>query len=164
MDVDGVLTDGKVYDFIDVDGRFVELKGVDTQDGLGLSWLIGSGISTGVISGRESMGLKKQLEQLGMRYIVQGKVEKIPSFEAILKKARVGVDQTAYIGDDLTDLPSLKRVGWAIAPANARPEVKRAAHTVTRAKGGQGAVREVCETLLRAQGRWKTIFEGYSKA
>jgi len=159
--VDGVLTDGKTYGFFDTAGRLVELKGCDTQDGIGLVWLVQSGIRTGVISGRTSKGLAARAKGLRMSFVVQGKVHKIPEFEKILRKTGLRPEETAFVGDDLQDIPLLRRVGWAVAVANARPEVKRAAHTVLRRPGGAGAIREAAEMLLKAQGHWKKILEGF---
>ena len=161
MDVDGVLTDGKLYHCFDGRDRFIELKGVDTQDGIALAWAVKAGIETGIISGRRSRGIGARAKILSMKHIVQGTVEKIPAFERILKKTGLTADQTAFIGDDLTDAPVMLRAGWAVAPANARPEVKRIADTVTKARGGSGAVREALESLLRAQSHWNPILKRY---
>lgn len=160
-DVDGVLTDGRLYHCVDTRGQLVELKGVDTQDGIALAWLAQAGISTGVISGRISKGFSERARVLHMKHIIQGTVEKVPALEKILRKEKIQPEEAAFIGDDLTDIPVMRRVGWAVAPANARPEVKRAADTVTRARGGQGAVREAVEKLLKAQGRWAKILKHY---
>src|SRR5262249_6512586 len=100
-------------------------------------------------------------QQVKMTYVYQGHIEKIPILEEIFQKSGIAPEQTAYAGDDLTDLVAMRRVGFAIAVANARPEVKRAAHYVTVACGGQGAVREICELLLEAQGRWADILRKY---
>ena len=143
-------------------GKLVELKGVDTQDGIALAWLTKAGIDTGVISGRTSDGFRERAKMLKMKYIIQGALDKIPPFERILRQSRLRPDQIAYVGDDLPDLPVLKRVGWAAAPANARPEVRSAVHFVSRAKGGSGAIREIAEILLKAQGLWKGIVDEYS--
>ncbi|MDE2292050.1 MAG: HAD hydrolase family protein [Elusimicrobia bacterium] len=161
MDVDGVLTDGKLYHMVDGQGRLVELKGLDTQDGLGLSWLAGRGVATGVISGRRSDGLAARARMLRMSYVVQGTLEKRPAFESILRRARVSEAETAFVGDDLTDLPLVKRAGVGVAVANARPEVKRAARYVTRASGGAGALREFAELVLKAKGLWDSVLRGY---
>jgi len=161
MDVDGVMTDGRLFHFLDTRGRFVELKGVTSQDGIALTWLAANGIRTGVISGRASEGFRARARMLGMAYVVQGTTVKAPAFEAILRRARVAAEEAAYIGDDLTDIPPMRRAGLAVAVANARPEVKAVAHYVTRAEGGRGAVREVAERLLKAQGLWAKIKRGY---
>jgi 3-deoxy-D-manno-octulosonate 8-phosphate phosphatase (KDO 8-P phosphatase) len=140
----------------------VELKGVNTQDGIALAWLVKSGIDTGIISGRVSDGIREQARMMKMKYVIQGTMDKIPPLERILRQSRLRPEQVAYMGDDLPDIPVLKRVGWAAVPANARPEARRAAHYICRAEGGQGAVREVAETILKAQGLWKGIVKQYS--
>lgn len=161
MDVDGVLTDCKLYYVPDAQGRMVESKGFDAQDGIALQWLNWKGIQTGVISGRESPATVERARQVKMTYVYQGHIEKIPILEEILAKAQIDRNEVAYVGDDLTDLVIFRRVGLAIAAANARPEVKRAAHYVTEARGGWGAVREVAELLLKAQNRWAEILQHY---
>ena len=161
MDVDGVLTDGKLYNVPDPSGRMVETKGFDSQDGIALQWLSWKGIRTGLISGRVSPATEERARQCRFSYIYQGHIEKIPIFEEILRDAGVQRDEVAYIGDDLTDAVIMRRVGLAIATANARPEVKRLAHWVTANPGGHGAVREVAELLLKAQGHWEDILRKY---
>ncbi|HUK18553.1 MAG TPA: HAD hydrolase family protein [Bryobacteraceae bacterium] len=164
MDVDGVLTDGKLYNVPGPDGRMVETKGFDSRDGIGLQWLSWKGIKTGVISGRLSPATEERARQCKMTYIYQGHIEKIPILEEILADAKVDASEVGYIGDDLTDVVIMHRVGLAVAPANARPEVKAAAHYVTEAVGGDGAVREVVELLLKAQNRWPEILKHYELA
>jgi 3-deoxy-D-manno-octulosonate 8-phosphate phosphatase (KDO 8-P phosphatase) len=161
MDVDGVLTDGKLYNVPGPDGKMAETKGFDSQDGIGLQWLARVGIKTGLISGRESPATAERARQCKFKYVYQGHTEKIPIINEILADAGVDAAEVAYIGDDLTDVVVMRRVGFAIATANARPEVKGIAHHVTNAPGGQGAVREVVELLLRAQGRWQEILQHY---
>jgi 3-deoxy-D-manno-octulosonate 8-phosphate phosphatase (KDO 8-P phosphatase) len=161
MDVDGVMTDGRLYHVPDPAGGLLEMKGFDTQDGMALQWLSWKGIQTGVISGRVSAGTEERCRQCGCKYIYQGHVEKIPIFEEILAKAGITGAQTAYVGDDLTDVVIMRRAGLAIAPANARPEVKQVAHWVTEAAGGHGAVREICELLLKTQGHWDDLLRKY---
>jgi 3-deoxy-D-manno-octulosonate 8-phosphate phosphatase (KDO 8-P phosphatase) len=161
MDVDGVLTNGRLYNVPAPDGTIFETKGFDSQDGISLHWLHWHGIETGVISGRQSPATAERARQTKMVYVYQGHIEKIPILEEIMAKAGLNKDQVAYIGDDYTDVVIMHRVGLAIATANARPEVKRAAHYVTTAPGGEGAVREVTEMLLRAQGKWGEILKHY---
>ena len=161
MDVDGVLTDGKLYNVPGPDGSMFETKGYDSQDGIGLQWMARVGIATGLISGRMSPAAAERARQCKFKYIYQGHTEKIPIIEAILADAQVDPGEVAYIGDDLTDVVVMRRVGLAIAVANARPEVKAMAHHVTSVPGGQGAVREVVELILRAQGRWPEILKHY---
>jgi 3-deoxy-D-manno-octulosonate 8-phosphate phosphatase (KDO 8-P phosphatase) len=161
MDVDGVLTDGRLYNVPGPDGKMVETKGFDSQDGIALQWLRWHGIETGVISGRVSPATEERARQVKMSYVYQGHIEKIPILEEISARSGVPLAETAYVGDDLTDIVVMRRVGLAFAPGNARAEVKRAAHVVTAALGGSGAVREVIEFLLRAQGKWAEILKKY---
>ena len=161
MDVDGVMTDGKLYNVPGPGGDMVETKGFDTQDGIALQWLHWKGVQTGVISGRVSPATAERCRQCHFTYVYQGHIEKIPLLEEILQVSGFKPDQVAYIGDDLTDVVIMRRVGLAVAVANARPEVKRAAHWVTGCEGGRGAVREVCELLLQAQGHWADFLRKY---
>jgi 3-deoxy-D-manno-octulosonate 8-phosphate phosphatase (KDO 8-P phosphatase) len=161
MDVDGVLTNGKLYNLPDSEGRMVETKGFDSQDGIALQWLNWNGIKTGVISGRLSPATAERARQLKMSYVYQGHIEKIPILEEILADAKLDASEVAYIGDDFTDGVIMKRVGLAAATNNARPEVKAAAHVVTQASGGEGAVREVIELILKSQGLWDSILKHY---
>jgi 3-deoxy-D-manno-octulosonate 8-phosphate phosphatase (KDO 8-P phosphatase) len=164
MDVDGVLTDGKLYNVPGPDGKMVETKAFDSQDGIALQWLFRYGIQTGLISGRVSAAAEERARQCRMAYVYQGHLEKIPIFEEILAKSGLAPEQVAFIGDDFTDAVILRRVGLAAATANARAEVKRIAHLVTEAEGGRGAVREVAELLLKAHGHWQEILKKYEVA
>lgn len=161
MDVDGVLTDGRLYHFPAPDGSMVETKGFDSQDGMALRWLAWHDIHAGVISGRVSLATAERARQLDMRYVFQGHIEKVPILDEIKAQSGVDRDNIAYVGDDLTDIVVMRRVGLGIATANARPEVKRVAHYVTTASGGSGAIREVAELILQAQGHWPAILEKY---
>jgi len=161
MDVDGVLTDGKLYNVPGPDGKMAATKGFHSQDGIALQWMAKLGIATGLISGRVSPATVERAAQCKFKYVYQGHTEKIPILEEIMADAQIDSSQVAYIGDDFTDVVVMRRVGLAIATANARPEVKPIAHYVTQAPGGQGAVREVVELLLKAQGRWDEILRHY---
>ena len=161
MDVDGVLTNGLIYNVPGPQGDLVETKGFNSQDGIALQWLIWNDFQTGVISGRESQALDVRAKQVGMTYVYQGHIEKVPILEEIIQRSGFAPEQIAYAGDDLTDVPILRRAGLAFAPANARPEVKRCAHHVTAAAGGDGAVREIAEILLQAQGHWDGLLKKY---
>jgi 3-deoxy-D-manno-octulosonate 8-phosphate phosphatase (KDO 8-P phosphatase) len=161
MDVDGVLTDGRLFNLRAPDGSMFETKAFDSQDGIALQWLSWHGIATGVISGRESPATAERARQVNMSYVYQGHIEKIPILEEILAKSGITAEETAYAGDDLIDVVVMRRVGLAIATANARAEVKRAAHHVTAAAGGRGAVREIVELLLEAHGLWSDILKKY---
>ena len=161
MYVDGVLTNGKLYNVPGPDGQMFETKGFDSQDGIALQWLNWHGIKTGVISGRLSPATAERARQVKMTYVYQGHIEKIPILEEILADAKIDRGEVAYIGDDFTDTVIMHRVGLAIATANARAEVKREAHYVTKAPGGEGAVREVIEMIMKAQGLWGKILAHY---
>jgi 3-deoxy-D-manno-octulosonate 8-phosphate phosphatase (KDO 8-P phosphatase) len=161
MDVDGVLTDGRLYNVPDASGNMVETKGFDSQDGIALQWLSWKGIKAGVISGRVSPATAERAKQTKIAYVYQGHIEKIPILEEILRDGGFQTSEVAYIGDDLTDVVVMRRVALAIATANARAEVKAQAHYVTTQPGGSGAVREVIEMILKAQGLWDEILKKY---
>jgi 3-deoxy-D-manno-octulosonate 8-phosphate phosphatase (KDO 8-P phosphatase) len=161
MDVDGVLTDGTLWNVPAPDGTIFETKGFDSQDGIALQWLSQFDIVKGVISGRVSPATTERAKQTRMTFIYQGHTEKIPLLEECFEKSGIPGEETCYVGDDLTDIVCFRRVGLAIATANARPEVKRAAHYVTEARGGTGAIREVCELILSAKGLWGEILKKY---
>ena len=153
MDVDGVLTDGKVFGVPDASGNIVETKGFDTQDGIALQWLSWKGFVTGLISGRVSPATEARAKQCNMTYVYQGHIEKIPIVEEILTRSGIAASQVAYIGDDLTDVVVMNRVGLSIAPANARPEVKRCVQYVTESAGA----RERCAKCANCCSRHKAI-------
>lgn len=159
MDVDGVLTDGKMYYLPGHDGKMVEFKAFHSLDGIGLRLLRQFGILTGVITGRESPGTEERARTLLMKYAYQGFLSKLSPLERILADAGLAPAEAAYIGDDWTDIPVLKKVGFACAPKNALPDVKRSAHFITSKEGGSGAVREVCDFMLKSQGRWSEMME-----
>jgi len=159
MDCDGVLTDGRIW----LTGDGDEQKSFNTHDGLGLSLLHRAGIKSGIISGRDSNAVKRRASELGIEFVRQGNEDKHKAFDDILAAANVDDDETAYIGDDLPDIPFLRRSKLAVAVADAVPEVRAVAHFVTVAKGGHGAVREVVELILKSQGRWNDLLEDYLK-
>jgi 3-deoxy-D-manno-octulosonate 8-phosphate phosphatase (KDO 8-P phosphatase) len=161
MDVDGVMTNGKLYYVPGDAGAVIETKGFDSQDGIALQWIQWKGLKTGLISGRESLATAERARQLKMNYVYQGHIEKIPILEEIMADAGLHPEEIAYMGDDLTDIVVMRRVGFAVAVANARPEVKLAAHYVTTATGGNGAVREAIELILDALGLWPEILRKY---
>ena len=156
MDCDGVLTDGRIW-IVDGDDQ----KAFSTRDGLGLELLHRAGLSSGIISGRESTALQYRAEALGVSFIHQGVENKVSAFERILQKADLDRSEVAYIGDDLNDIPLLQRAELAVAVANASDETKRQAHFVTGASGGDGAVRETIELILKAQNRWDELIKRY---
>ncbi|MBI4655623.1 MAG: HAD hydrolase family protein [Elusimicrobia bacterium] len=164
MDVDGVLTDGKMYYIPDYNGKMVEFKAFNSLDGIGLRLLNQFGIIAGVISGRESLGTEERARILCMKYIYQGFVSKLEPFKEILKDSGFTPQECAYIGDDWTDIPVMKKAGFAAAPKNSLPEVKKAAHFVTKNSGGNGAVREVCNFILKSHGHWGRLMESVEAA
>ncbi len=161
MDVDGVLTDGRLYFVPDGAGKMAETKAFDSQDGIALRWLNWYDVKTGVISGRDSQATVERAQQVKMSWIFQGHIEKIPLFEQIMKESQASPQEVAYVGDDLTDVVIMRRVGLSFATANARPEVKAVASAVTEAPGGSGAIREVIELLLKSRGVWDEILKKY---
>ena len=148
FDVDGVFTDGRFY--LSDDG--IESKAFFTQDGFGIRQLIEAGIEVAVISGRQSVAVERRMAELGVKYVEQGCKDKVAAFDAIISELDLTTTDTAFVGDDIPDIALLKHSGFAIAVANAVPEVKGVANTVTSASGGAGAVREVCEQVLAAAG------------
>ena len=160
-DIDGVLTGGTIYHFVDTSGELVEFKGIHAQDSIALAWLAESGLVTGVISGRVSKGTDARLRILKVSHIYQHRLDKANVFAEILKAEGLEPGQALYVGDDLPDLAVMTRAGLAVAPANARAEVKAAAHWVTKARGGEGAFREITEALLKSQGLWAPILARY---
>jgi 3-deoxy-D-manno-octulosonate 8-phosphate phosphatase (KDO 8-P phosphatase) len=159
MDCDGVLTDGRLW--LTADGD--EEKSFNTHDGLGLSLLHRAGLKSGIISGRNSKALARRAQELKMEFVHQGDPDKIAAFEQLLRRAGVSENEVAYIGDDLPDIPIMNRAELAIAVADAVEETRSAAHYVTRARGGRGAVREVIELILKSQGRWNDLLDYYLK-
>lgn len=161
LDVDGVLTDGTYWHVPDGQGGLFEVKRFDSRDGIALHWLRDAGIAGGVITGRVSAAVEERARSAGFAHVYQGHTEKVPILEEILEKAEVSSEQVAYVGDDYTDVVVMHRVGLGVATANASPEVQAEAHFVTSVPGGQGAVREVVELLLKAQGRWEGVQAHY---
>jgi 3-deoxy-D-manno-octulosonate 8-phosphate phosphatase (KDO 8-P phosphatase) len=161
MDVDGVLTDGRIHLQSFPDGSTGEMKVFDAHDGAGLMVAHIMGLQTGLITGRKSPATARRAREASIDFVYQHRAEKIGAYEEILRQCSIQDDEAAYVGDDLPDLPVMARVGLAVAVANAVPEVLRAAHYVTRRAGGDGAVREVVELILKAQGKWH---EAVSKA
>lgn len=160
-DVDGVLTNGAIFHMVDTAGELVEFKGIHSQDSIALAWLAESGFVTGVISGRMSKGVEARLKIVKVKHIHQHRLDKATVLAGILKEEGLSAEQALYVGDDLPDIAALRRVGTAVAPADARPEVRAAAHWVTKARGGAGAIREVAEALLKVHGRWADILARY---
>ena len=159
MDCDGVLTDGRIWLFDNGE----EQKGFHTRDGLGLELWHRAGLSSGIISGRRSSAVERRAQALGMSFVRQGVTEKVQAFLEIVDHAGVTGEEVAFIGDDLVDIPLMIRSGLGVAVADAAPETRAHAQYVTSVPGGYGAVREVIELILKAQGRWDQLTADYTK-
>jgi 3-deoxy-D-manno-octulosonate 8-phosphate phosphatase (KDO 8-P phosphatase) len=153
LDVDGVLTDGGII----IDDRGVESKRFNVRDGQGITLLIRSGIKVGLLTGRYSNIVRRRAKELGVAIVHQGVKDKVEIYERIRRKIKLRDEQIAYVGDDILDLPVLRRVGLAIAVRDGWPGLKVAVDYVTETKGGMGAVREVSELVLKAQGVWEAV-------
>ena len=157
MDCDGVLTDGRIWLFENGE----EQKGFHTRDGLGIDLWHRAGLKSGIISGRVSSAVEVRARTLGMTFICQGCEDKLEAFTSSLIIANVANAEVAFVGDDLNDLPIMLQSGLGIAVADAALETREHAHYVTKAQGGYGAIREVVELILKAQGRWDDLLKRY---
>lgn len=155
LDVDGVLTDGRLY----FDNAGNELKAFNTRDGLGLRVLQRCGIEVAVITGRTSNIVAQRMAQLDIEHVYQGRLDKLNAFTHLLEATGMSEEQVCYAGDDWVDLPVLLRAGLAITVADADEHVKEQVHWITQRKGGEGAVREICNLLLTAQGKEGDILD-----
>ena len=159
MDVDGTMTDGGVTLLSQTDGSALEIKTFDAHDGQGLTLAHTAGLRTGCITGRESASLLRRANEMKMEFIYMKQALKMPAYEEILRKAGVSDSAVAYVGDDLPDIPLLRRVGLAVAVGDAAPEVKEAAHYTTKALAGHGAIREAIELVLKSKGIWEVMID-----
>jgi 3-deoxy-D-manno-octulosonate 8-phosphate phosphatase (KDO 8-P phosphatase) len=159
MDVDGTMTDGGVMLLSQADGSALEIKKFDAHDGQGLTLAHTAGLRTGCITGRESAALLRRANEMKMEFIYMKQPTKIPAYEEILRKANVPESAVAYVGDDLPDLPILRRVGLAVAVGDAVPEVKKAAHFTTPSAAGRGAIRDAVELILKSKGIWEEMID-----
>jgi 3-deoxy-D-manno-octulosonate 8-phosphate phosphatase (KDO 8-P phosphatase) len=159
MDVDGTMTDGSVTLLSQLDGTALEIKTFDAHDGQGLMLAQAAGLRTGCITGRESPALLRRAREMKMEFIYMKRAVKIPAYEEILQKAEVTDAEVAFIGDDLPDIPLLRRAGLAVAVGDAVPEVKAVAHYTTKALAGHGAIREAVEVIMKSQGIWHAMVE-----
>jgi len=153
LDIDGVMTDGRIV--MDDEGR--ELKNFDVRDGHGIKVLQRYGIKVAILTGRKSKVVECRAKDLDIKDVYQKVFNKKEVFEKILKKYKLSADEAAYMGDDIVDIPVLKRVGFSVAVADALDVVKKSVDYITKNKGGRGAVREVCEMILQAQDRWQEV-------
>ena len=159
VDIDGVMTDGHIV----YSGYGEELKFYDVQDGFGITLLNRAEIKTVIITAKKSKIVKHRGRDLKVAMVYQGFMDKLTPFNDLLKRFNVMPEEVCFMGDDLIDIPILKRVGFAVAVPNAVAEVKQLAHHITTNKGGRGAVREVCDFLLKSQNKWNLVTEKYFK-
>ncbi len=157
FDVDGVLTDGKIY-FLPDGGEF---KTFSTLDGQGIKMLINSGVRTAIITGRSSPVVERRAQNLGIHHLYQGREDKLVVLDELLAELGLSYEHVAYLGDDLPDLPAIRRAGLGMAVANANDFVRQHADGVTTARGGEGAAREFCELILQAQGNLEAAQAAY---
>jgi len=157
LDVDGVMTDGRII----YDNHGGETKAFDVKDGHGLKLIQRAGIQVGIITGRESAVVARRAEELGIELVYQGAKNKILPFREILLKLALQPEEVAYIGDDIVDLPILRQVGFAATVADAVEDVKAHVHLVAKRRGGRGAVREICDLILKESDRWNAVTHHY---
>jgi 3-deoxy-D-manno-octulosonate 8-phosphate phosphatase (KDO 8-P phosphatase) len=165
FDVDGVLTDGQIFIFPVPSGGthqiVVEAKGFSAHDGAGISLARLGGLKTGLITRRNSETVALRARDLKLEYVYQGITDKLTAFQEILGKEKLSASEAAFVGDDVIDLPPMENCGFSVAVANARREVKDKAHYITPHAGGDGALRDAIEYILKAQGKWKQAVEKY---
>ena len=159
MDVDGTMTDGGVTLLSQTEQIALEIKTFDAHDGQGLTLAHTAGLRTGCITGRQSSALLRRAREMNMEFIYMKQPLKMPAYEEILRNAGVPDSSVAYVGDDLPDLPLMHRAGLAVAVGDAVPEVKKAAHYVTKALAGRGAIRETVELILKSKGIWEAMID-----
>ena len=159
MDVDGTMTDGGVTLLSKTEGIALEIKTFDAHDGQGLTLAHSAGLRTGCITGRQSSAVLRRAREMKMEFIYMRQPLKLPAYEEILRTAGVPDSCVAYVGDDLPDLPVMRRAGLAVAVGDAVAEVKKAAHYITQAHGGHGAIRETVEIILKSKGIWEAIID-----
>jgi len=157
LDVDGVMTDGGII----YDGNGLETKVFNVKDGHGIKMLQRAGIGVGIITGRSSDVVICRAQELGIELLYQGSLRKLESYEDVKLKTGLADSQIAYMGDDVIDVPVMRRVGFAAAPQDALAEAKNAAHYIASRNGGQGAVREVCDLILKGRGVWDEVTARY---
>ncbi len=161
MDVDGVLTDGNIYYVPRPGGGMLETKGFHSRDGLGIRLAHHAGLKTGIITGRSSPVIEFRVKELGIHFLQQNALQKLIPYERIRHAAQVEDAEVCYVGDDIVDLPLLKRVGLAVCVADGDESLRRHVHFMTLRPGGKGAVREAIELILTAQGKWAGIMKSY---
>ena len=158
LDVDGVLTDGKLY----FGNSGEELKAFNIYDGIGIKWLQRNNIQVGIVTGKTSQLVAKRAADLGITIVVQGREDKLVAIRELQKQHNVSLKEIAYMGDDMPDLTAIREVGLGMTVANASDVIKKQAKWISRYTGGNGAVREACEFILTAQGSFEKVVQQYS--
>jgi 3-deoxy-D-manno-octulosonate 8-phosphate phosphatase (KDO 8-P phosphatase) len=164
MDVDGVLTDGRFFYVPRPGGGLFETKMFHSRDGLGFRLAHQAGLKTGFLSGRSSPAVEYRAKELGVHFLKQNAREKLEPYQEILREAHFKDEEVCYVGDDIVDLPLLTRVGLAVGVAGGHKLLRRYVHYMTQQTGGRGAVREVIELILSAQGKWDAILKHYLRS
>lgn len=157
LDVDGVLTDGRITFAVDAESEPREVKSFHVRDGLAVKWAGRMGITTAIITARRSTAVERRAREMEVRHLIMGSEAKLPALERLCELEGIALREVAYVGDDLPDLGPMGVAGLSIAVADAASEVREAAAYVTRCAGGAGAVREVVEMILGAQGKWQAV-------
>ncbi len=157
LDVDGIMTDGSIV----YDNEGGETKTFNVRDGHGIKLMMKAGLSLALITARSSQAVLRRADELGITLVYQGTRDKLSAFEEILEETSLEQGQTAYMGDDIIDIPVLKRAGFSVTVPDAASEVKERVDYITEKKGGRGAVREVVEMILKEQGKWEGVIKGY---
>jgi 3-deoxy-D-manno-octulosonate 8-phosphate phosphatase (KDO 8-P phosphatase) len=157
LDVDGVMTDGRII----FDSNGIESKFFNVKDGHGIKLLQRAGVEVGIVSGRSSQVVANRAAELGITRVFQGSLDKLAVYRQILAETGLADEQVAFMGDDVIDIPVMRRVGFSAAPADAVEEVLPHARFVARNRGGWGAVRELCDLILKGQGAWETVTAKY---
>lgn len=157
FDVDGVLTDGRII----IDDKGIESKFFNVRDGHGIKLLHRAGLIVAIVTGRTSDVVTHRAKELGITHIYQGSLKKADTMDDLIKETGLSSEEIAFVGDDLIDIPVMRRVGLACAVSDSSPETISFAHIVTERNGGRGAAREVCEFILKAQGLWEEVTKSY---
>lgn len=158
MDVDGTLTDGKIY----YDSNGNEMKSFDVKDGMAIAQAANNGIELAIITGRKSTIVEKRAKELGVKHIYQGIHSKMQALECILNKLNITLNEVMYIGDDINDIEIMKKVGYTACPVDAVDEIRKISNIISSKCGGNGAVREIIEIVLKKQNKWESIIEKYN--
>ena len=159
FDVDGVLTDGRIV----YDSRGTDLKFFDVADGLGMALLDKAGIDTVMMTAKGSRVVSRRAKDFNIKAVYQDCRDKLATFEKIQARFKIKPEEVCFVGDDLVDLPVLKRVGFAVSVPNAVDEAREVSHYITKKPGGRGAVREICDMILKTQGKWEEVIARYNR-